>query len=84
MKKMAEVTKLLMCQRVYDFSKCHRNASNQTNPLQVDDIITSKSLRNFEASGRILNTQCQNIYSCKYKKYFKNVMINHAHRVPPG
>jgi len=26
---------------VYDFLKCWRNASKQTNPLQVDNVITN-------------------------------------------
>jgi hypothetical protein len=32
--------------RVYDFLKCHKNVSKQTNPLQVDDLIKNKPLAN--------------------------------------
>jgi len=34
--------------RVYNFLKYHSNVSKQTNPLQVDDLITYKSLAHFE------------------------------------
>jgi len=27
------------------FLKCHRNATKQTNPLQVDNLITNKSVK---------------------------------------
>jgi hypothetical protein len=37
----------------------------------VDGLITNKSLGNSEASRRILNTQCQNFCSCKYKLFLK-------------
>jgi len=36
-----------MCQRVYDFLKCHSSVSKQTNPLQVDDLIINNSVAFF-------------------------------------
>jgi hypothetical protein len=45
-----------MCQRVYDFLICYSNVSKQTNPLQVDELITNKSLAISEASRIILDT----------------------------
>jgi hypothetical protein len=39
------------------FLKYHMNVCKQTTPLQVDDLITNKSLTNSEASRRILDTQ---------------------------
>jgi len=44
--------------RVHDSLKCHRNVTKQTNPLQLDDLVTNKSAGILEASRRILNTQC--------------------------
>jgi len=44
-----------MCQEFMTL-KCHRNVSKQTNPLQVDDLVTDKSLAVLDASRRILNT----------------------------
>jgi hypothetical protein len=46
---------------VYNFLKCHRNVNKQTKPLQVDDLITNKSLAILEASRRIMNTHCVKI-----------------------
>jgi len=48
--------------RVHKSLKCHRNVTKQTNPLQVDTIITNNCVEILEASRRILNTQCAKIY----------------------
>jgi len=64
--------------RVHNSLKCHRNVTKQINPLQVDDLITHKSVAILEASRRILNTQ----YVKSVSKFmflhmwevFKNVM----------
>jgi len=47
------------------FFSSHGNVNKQTNPLQVDDLITNKSLAIFEALRRILDTQYQHSCSCK-------------------
>jgi len=44
-----------MFQEFTIISKCHRNVSKQTNPLQVNDAITN--LESLKASRRILDTQ---------------------------
>jgi hypothetical protein len=47
-----------MCQRVHYSLKCHRTVIKQMNPLQVNNLITNKSVAILEASRRIMNTQC--------------------------
>jgi hypothetical protein len=42
---------------VHSSVKCHRNVIKETNPLQVDDLITNKSVAMLEASRRILKMQ---------------------------
>jgi hypothetical protein len=46
---------------VHESLKCNRNVCKQTNPLQVDNLITNKSVAISEASRRILNTKCVKI-----------------------
>jgi len=36
----------------------------QTNPLQVDNLITNKYVAILEASRRILNIECVEIFVC--------------------
>jgi hypothetical protein len=51
-----------MCvSKIHNYLKCHRNITEQTNPLQVDNVITNKSLLIYEVSRRIMNTQCVRI-----------------------
>jgi len=40
---------------------CHRYVTKHTNPLQVDNLITNKSVAILEDSTRILNKQCVGI-----------------------
>jgi len=42
----------------------------QPNPLQVDNLITHKSVAILEASRRILNTQCVRTYVLANVKNF--------------
>jgi hypothetical protein len=55
-RKDSSTEETINVQNVHKLLKCHRNASKQTNPLQVDDLITNKSLAIFEASRRIMDT----------------------------
>jgi hypothetical protein len=52
----------LQVSRVHNSLKCHRNVTKQTNLLQVDNLITNKSVSNLKASRRILYTQCVKTY----------------------
>jgi len=56
--KIAALWKLYMCQG-FTISKMF---TKQTNPLQAYDLITNNSLAILEASKRILNTVCQNLF----------------------
>jgi len=49
--------KTIHVSRVHDSLKCPRNATKQTNPLQVDNLIKNKSVAILEASRRILTTE---------------------------
>jgi hypothetical protein len=60
------------CQRVYNSSKCHGTVTKQTNPLQVDNVITYKSVATLDTCRRILNPQ--KLHSCKCEKIFKNIV----------
>jgi len=67
-----------MCQ-VYNFLKCHRNVSKQTNCSEVDDLITNKPPGNFEASRRILHAQARThrwpkVLFLQIQTIFKNIM----------
>jgi hypothetical protein len=44
--------------RLHYSLECHRYDAKQTTPLQVNNLITNKSVGILEASRRILNTQC--------------------------
>jgi hypothetical protein len=59
--------------RVHDYLKCHRNVTKQANDLQVDNLITNKSVEISEASRIILNTQCVKISVLINVKIFKNI-----------
>jgi hypothetical protein len=48
--------------RVHDSLKCHRNVTKQTNTLQMDNLITNKSVAISEASTRNI-IQCVKICS---------------------
>jgi hypothetical protein len=61
-KEQTTALRKLHVSRVHNSLKCHRNVTKQTNPLQVDNLITNKSVAILEASRRILNTQCVNVY----------------------
>jgi hypothetical protein len=56
--------------RVRDSLKCHRNVTKQTNPLQVDNLITNKSMAILEASRSIVNTHCLKTYVLANVKMF--------------
>jgi hypothetical protein len=56
--------------RVHGSLNCHRHVAKQINPLQVDNLITNKSLTILEAS-RILNTQCVRTYVLANVKNFE-------------
>jgi hypothetical protein len=47
-----------VCVKISQFLKYHRNVTKKTNPLQVQNAITVKSLAILEVSIRILSTQC--------------------------
>jgi len=59
-----------MCQRVLDFLKCHMNINKQTNLLQVDDLITNKSMVILGASRWILNIQYVKLSVLANMKHF--------------
>jgi hypothetical protein len=62
------------CVKISQFLKCHRVVTKQTNPLQVDNLITNKFVSILEASRRILNTQCVDIsVYCKSEKCSKTL-----------
>jgi len=50
-----------------------QNVTKQTNPLQVNNFITGKSVGIYGASRRILITQCVKIYSCKCEIFLKTL-----------
>jgi len=52
---------------VHSSVKCHRNVIKETNPLQVDDLITNKSVAMLEAS-RMENDM---VYVDKHPTYLK-------------
>jgi hypothetical protein len=47
--------------RVNNFSECHENITKHTNRLQVGTLIRNKFLAILQASGRILNKECEKI-----------------------
>jgi len=53
--------KTIHTSRLHDSVKCYRNVTKQTNPLQVENLITNKSVVNLEAPRRIFKTQCVKI-----------------------
>jgi hypothetical protein len=55
--------------RLNDFLKYHRNVNKQTNPLQVDNLITYKSAEILQACRGIMNTACQNFSSSEFEKF---------------
>jgi hypothetical protein len=56
--------------RVHISLKFHRTITKQTDTLQVDNLITNKSVAICEASRRILNTQCVKIFVLENVKHF--------------
>jgi hypothetical protein len=70
--------------RIHDSLKRHRNVSKQTNPLQMDNLITNKPVAISEASRRIMNTQCVKIPVLANLKIFKNIMTLRYCMVPTG
>jgi hypothetical protein len=63
--------KIIHVSRVNEFLKCHRNVTNQTNPLQADNLYTNKSVVILEASKKKYDhTVCQNS-SSKCEKFLK-------------
>jgi len=69
-RKHASFEKTINVSRVYNFLKCHRNVSNQTNPTQVDNLITYKPMGNSEASRRIVDTHSVKISVLENTKKF--------------
>jgi hypothetical protein len=56
--------------KVQDSLKCHRIVTKQTNPLQVDNLITNKSYALCKASKRIVKTQYVKTYALANVKNF--------------
>jgi len=57
----SSMLEIIHVSRVNDYFKCHRNITMQTYPLQMDNLITNRSVAIYKASKRILNTQCVKI-----------------------
>jgi len=69
--------------RIYVFFRSHRNVGKQTIPLQVDDIITNKSLVIFEACIAEFSTHIVlKFWFLQIWKIFKNIILLHYHMVP--
>jgi hypothetical protein len=64
----AALWKLHVC-RVHYFLKCRGNVTKQTSPLQVDNLITYKSVAILEASQE-LRTHCVDISALASMKNF--------------
>jgi hypothetical protein len=60
----SSIMEIVHVSRVHDFLKCHRKVMKQTNPLQVDNLITNKYVAILEAFRRILNIECVEIFVC--------------------
>jgi len=56
---------------VYDSLKCHRDVSKKAIPLEVDNLITIKSVAILKPPAGILNTLCVKICSCKCGKFLE-------------
>jgi len=64
------IVETIYVSRVNCYLKWHRNINKETNPLQVDNLITDKCALLYEASRRILNTHCLKISVLANVKHF--------------
>jgi hypothetical protein len=67
----SSIVETMHVSRVHDSLKCYRKVNKQTNPLQVDNLITNKSgnLRNLYKNSE--HTVCQNLCFCKCENFLE-------------